>query len=494
MERREPDDSYSHVLKYTGIFGGVQGLKIVVALVRNKLTASLLGEVGMGLNKRFLNVSEILNSWTNFGLPFYAVRRISELYEEGSDDDLRRFVGVIRTWSVWSALLGSLLCFFLASWLSGRYFPSGESHTLEIMFLSVFVFSLPIEAVECALLKGIRRLRTVAAIEVFSALSTFLFTIPVYFLWGIRGVVLSLVLCGWSAALIHLFFSTRIYPYRIRLFSRSVLLEGWPLIRIGIPYVLAGVAAAMATGEVFRYLGGNSVIGLYSVGYGLMVTYAGMIFKAVDADFFPRLSSVNHDAVRLNHAINQQIDVCVLLIAPVLILFIIFMPLVIRLLYTANFLPAVPMAVCAVFYMFFKAVTTPMAYTSLAKGDSWMFLIMECIYDVVFVLVLRWGYMQMGLVGAGIALSVASLFDMLMIGFVYGFYYHIRLRRRTLGLILPQALLLGLTVVCAMVGTPLYKYVVGAVCLLVSTLFSWKTLSPQQPFIASLRERMNRKK
>ena len=87
MERREPDDSYSHVLKYTGIFGGVQGLKIVVALVRNKLTASLLGEVGMGLNKRFLNVSEILNSWTNFGLPFYAVRRISELYEEGSDDD-----------------------------------------------------------------------------------------------------------------------------------------------------------------------------------------------------------------------------------------------------------------------------------------------------------------------------------------------------------------------------------------------------------------------
>ena len=56
MERREQDDSYSHVLKYTGIFGGVQGLAILVALLRNKLTARLLGEAGMGLNKRFMTI------------------------------------------------------------------------------------------------------------------------------------------------------------------------------------------------------------------------------------------------------------------------------------------------------------------------------------------------------------------------------------------------------------------------------------------------------
>ena len=101
MERREPDDSYRHVLKYTGVFGGVQGLKILVTLARNKLTATLLGEGGMGLNKRFMNIAEVLNAWTNFGISFYAVRRISELYEEGTDEDMKRFVGVIRTWSVW---------------------------------------------------------------------------------------------------------------------------------------------------------------------------------------------------------------------------------------------------------------------------------------------------------------------------------------------------------------------------------------------------------
>ncbi|MBR4758089.1 MAG: oligosaccharide flippase family protein, partial [Bacteroidaceae bacterium] len=247
MERREQDDSYRHVLKYTWVFGGVQGLKILVTLLRNKLTAKLLGEAGMGLNKRFLNIAEVLNAWTDFGISFYAVRRISELYEEGTEDDMRRFVGVIRTWSIWSALLGAMLCFFLASWLNDYYIP-GEPHRLEIMLLSLFVAAVPIEAVECAILKGLRRLRTVAVVEIISALSTFLFTVPLYYWLGMRGIVLSLVMCGWSVSLIHLFFSVRIYRYRVRLFSHSVVREGWPLIRIGIPYVLAGVAGAMAAG------------------------------------------------------------------------------------------------------------------------------------------------------------------------------------------------------------------------------------------------------
>ncbi len=491
MKKREPDDSYRHVLKYTGVFGGVQGLQILVTLIRNKLTALLLGEAGMGLNKRFLNIAEVLNAWTNFGIAFYSLQQISEIYEEGDDDRMRHFITVIRSWSVWSALLGGLICFFFAVQLNDYYLP-GEAHRMEIMLLSLFVASLPIEAVECSLLKGLRRLRTVAVIEVLSVLSSLLFTIPLYYLLGIKGIVLSMVLCGWGTAVIHLFFSVRIYRYQVRLHSLRTLLEGWPLIRIGIPYVLAGVVGAMAIGEVYKYLGDDKVVGLYSVGYGLMVTYGGMILKAVETDFFPRLSSINHDTIRLNHAINQQIDVCVLLITPFMIAFALFMPHIIRLLYDSNFLPAMSMAVCAVFYMFFKAVTTPIGYTSLAKGDSWLYLIMECVYDVVFVLMLQVGYSKMGLTGAGIALSFAALFDLLMIGFVYGWIYHLRLRRRTVLLIIPQALLLACAVGACLWLTPMYKYIAGVSALFLSALFTLRFLSNEMqevPFIAKLKHK-----
>ena len=37
------DHNYRHILKYTGIFGGVQGFQLVMGLLRTKLMALLLG-------------------------------------------------------------------------------------------------------------------------------------------------------------------------------------------------------------------------------------------------------------------------------------------------------------------------------------------------------------------------------------------------------------------------------------------------------------------
>ena len=47
---QERNDNYDHVLKYTSVFGGVQGLVILIGLVRNKFMALLLGAGGMGFN------------------------------------------------------------------------------------------------------------------------------------------------------------------------------------------------------------------------------------------------------------------------------------------------------------------------------------------------------------------------------------------------------------------------------------------------------------
>ena len=43
------ESSYRHILKYTSLFGGVQGLNILIGLVRNKVIAILLGPLGVGL-------------------------------------------------------------------------------------------------------------------------------------------------------------------------------------------------------------------------------------------------------------------------------------------------------------------------------------------------------------------------------------------------------------------------------------------------------------
>lgn len=61
----EKQNSYTHILKYTGLFGGVQGINILVGLVRNKLVALILGTMGMGLLALYSSTIKLVGDSTN---------------------------------------------------------------------------------------------------------------------------------------------------------------------------------------------------------------------------------------------------------------------------------------------------------------------------------------------------------------------------------------------------------------------------------------------
>ena len=61
MEENRQITTDRTILKYTGIFGGLQGLTILIGIIRNKLVALILGPQGVGLISLF-------NSTINFML------------------------------------------------------------------------------------------------------------------------------------------------------------------------------------------------------------------------------------------------------------------------------------------------------------------------------------------------------------------------------------------------------------------------------------------
>ena len=48
-QQSDREASVSRVLKYTGLFGGVQVFYTLIAILRNKITALLLRTAGMGI-------------------------------------------------------------------------------------------------------------------------------------------------------------------------------------------------------------------------------------------------------------------------------------------------------------------------------------------------------------------------------------------------------------------------------------------------------------
>ena len=60
-------------------------------------------------------------------------------------------------------------------------------------------------------------------------------------------------------------------------------------------------------------------VGLYSAGFTMIGTYVGMIFTAMGTDYYPRLSAVAKSNELSRQAINQQAEIAILIIAPLLI-------------------------------------------------------------------------------------------------------------------------------------------------------------------------------
>ena len=106
----ESDATYDHVIKYTGLFGGVQGITMLVSVVRNKIVSEFLGPSGLALINLFNNAIKLIHQSTDFGISFSAVKHVAELFERGTEEDVRQFVRTVRTWCLCTGLLGMLIC------------------------------------------------------------------------------------------------------------------------------------------------------------------------------------------------------------------------------------------------------------------------------------------------------------------------------------------------------------------------------------------------
>ena len=128
----------------------------------------------------------------------------------------------------------------------------------------------------------------------------------------------------------------------------------------------------------------------------MTMVYAGMVFSAMETDYFPRLSGVNSLRFTFNQIVNRQIEVTLLLISPLLSFFLLFLPQLILFLYSDKFLPALGMAQVLVLAMYVRAIRLPVEYIPLAKGDSRSYLILEGLYDILLVSLVLLGFWKGG--------------------------------------------------------------------------------------------------
>ena len=404
-EKRSSTNSYSHILKYTGLFGFVQMLNIVVGIVRNKCVAVILGPEGMGLITLLSTSMNFVAQATGLGIPFSSIKRISELFDSGDATALNRHVSTVRSWSLLAAVIGLLACVALGPLLNRLSFSCGD-HTLHFILLAPAVAMTAIAGGELSILKGTRRMKELALVQIATTLLSLLVSVPLYYVFNVKAIVPVISLMAMVNLLPALVVSLRHYPYSLRHFS-SAFGEGRQMVGMGVAFTIAAAFTSggeMAARSLLSQFSDLHTVGLFNAACMITFTYSALAFSAMESDYFPRLSAASHDDVQMLTIVNRQVEVSLMIISPMTCLLVILLPVAMPLLFSQQFVPVVTMAQTTTLALLFKAVSLPLAYINLAKGNSRLYLAFEAAYALAYVVAICHAFLFGGLTAVGWAI------------------------------------------------------------------------------------------
>lgn len=490
---KQSQSSYKSIFKATSLFGGVQMYQILIELIKSKFVAKLLGPTGVGISGLYSSATGLIQQLTAFGLAQSAVRNVAEAHDTGNNDRVSRVVSVLRK-LVWvTGLLGMLAVIILSPVLSLSSFGDYD-HIVQFCIISITLLLTQISAGQRVILQGTRKLKYLAKSTALGVTIGLFISVPLYYIWGIDGIVPNIVISNISALLLVSYYSKKVLVGKVELTTREVLYEGKSMLTMGMAMSVTAIltsASSFAIRGYIRSLDGVEAVGLFSLGFVLLNQYTGLVFSAMSTDFYPRLSSVNNDNYKCRTIINQQNEVGSLILAPMLSACILFAPIVIKILASDKFLPITDYMVWAAWGMFFKMVSWSIGYIFLAKADAKLFSITEvitCLYTFILTVL---GYKVLGLTGIGLASAISLLLYLIMVYIIAYKKYEFSFTPEFIKLFIIQFGLVSLEVLIVNIFDNYIKYILGSLVLIVCITYTYKELNYRIDISSFLKRKRN---
>lgn len=392
------------VMKAMGLFGGMQMLVILCGVVRVKIVALLLGATGVGLFSIFNNALTLLSTATQLGLRSSAVREVAA----GDDAGAARSAAMVRFWGRVLGLFGLVVTLVAAPWLSVYTFGD-YSHTLGFMMIGVAVALMALTVAEQAVMQGRKRLGALARSTMAGVIGGLVVSVPlVYFLRinSIVPVVVAYAVTAWIGVKIYRCGDAE--P-ACRARAKELWREGLPMLRLG-GYMTVAAVVTEAVNYVFiiylTHAGGTDAVGVYQSGYTVMMRYVGMVFTALGVEYYPRLASCNANPARQQVFIRHETMLLMAVLGPLLAVFMPLAPLVVKILYTTEFLDAVPYIIASAPGVVLRGYAWCLSFLMLARGDGRTYVITEIASALIGLALNVAGYRYGGMLGLGLSFTL----------------------------------------------------------------------------------------
>ena len=470
--------SYRQIMKATSIFGGVQVFQIVIQIIRSKFIAILLGPFGMGVAGLLNTTTNFISVLTSFGIGTSAVKEISAANATNNETRIAIVTTVLNR-VVWiTGIIGTLITLVLSPWLSQLTFGNGD-YTTAYVWISITLLFTQLTSGQLVLLQGLRKLEYLAKANLYGSVLGLIITLPLYYKLGIAGIVPAIIIVSLISLVLSWVFVKKIGIKPISVSHVRTIAESKSMLTMGFSISLSVLLSVGASYIVRIFIGKTGSIGdvgLYSAGFSIVTIYVGMIFNAMGTDFYPRLSAVSSDNSLCSQTINQQAEIAVLILGPILILFLVFINWVVIFLYSNQFVAINSMILWAGLGMFFKVIIWLTGFLFLVKGNIKVYFWNEFASNIYTLVLNLIGYHLFGLTGLGISMFVSYLLTMIQYFLIGNIKFSFSFENQFLKIYLFQFTLAVAAFLTVVLSRAPYTYLIGMVLIGFSARFSWKEL------------------
>ncbi len=476
--------AYRQILKVTSIFGGIQFFNIIIGIIKTKAIAIFIGPAGVGIISVLNSTIDLIVRITSCGIETSSVREVAS--NEENLKQLSRIAQIINRVSFITGFIGFIITLLFSEKLSVLTF-SNTDYKMLFQWVSISILIRQIINGKNSIFQGLRKVQDLAKANLYGSFLGLIISLPLYYFFKVDGIVPSIIAATIISYVIVILYSKKSISYlkEENVKFADTLKEGKEMIRLGLVLSLGGLMTILVSYLLQIYLsrnGGIEVVGYYNAGFTILNSYVGIIFTVMGTDYYPKLTTIIDDDSKIRKVVFEQIYTAVLLITPVIVGCIAFSSLIIKLLYSEEFLPISSMIVWGILGMLFKTVSWGIGYILIAKGDSKLFITNSVIFNIASLVLNIIGYYFWGLEGLGISFLIYYIIHFFAMRVIakrkYGFY--IEDEFNTSFLICVMICLISFS--SSFISMILLKWIVMILLIVISMLYSYTQLDKKLNF------------
>lgn len=423
------------LIRSTILIGSSSMATTLISILRVKALALMVGPAGLGLLGVLAGLASAGTTVAALGSDTSGTRRIALSRDNAATlAHVRRILGLI---AVVHGLLAAAVIWWLrepiAVWALGN-----SDYADDVAMVGIAVALSLTAGLQIAQLQGLARVGDIARINILASLASTLVGLLAVWLWGMGGIIVLVLAQPAVSALLathRMATAGGISSDGSQSGLRDVIRDWAGAIAQGAPYMLSFLMLTLVPLAIRALLVrdlGIEAAGHFHAAWTMSVIYIGFLLNAMSADYFPRLTALVADRKAASALVNDQVQLGLAIGGVALLIILGGAPLLVPLLYSSAFAPAVEIVELQAFGNLMKIAGWPIAFLAMARGRSMQFFLVELAWSLLL-LGLVWVWLpQFGLAATGYAFAVACAAFLLMQTISAYATYGFVLERRTL--------------------------------------------------------------